>query len=205
MEEEFSEEDFAELDRLVDMMNRRGHAHVFARESAEDKQIVECLTAQEWCDAMNEQFGVTITGVESKEDDPPDCIAVYNGKQISIELAELVDSVVLSRIAEARRAGLRITAYDQLFSLAQWSPEKFKSAIDNLVDSKQRKYGPRRITVDALIIHTGEPWLSPTDVAKWLPNMSFEARPIARACYLLMDYFPGFAVHWPVFRIYGAL
>lgn len=205
MEEEFSEEDFDELDRLVEMMNRRGHAHVFARESAEDKQIVERLTAQEWGEAMGEQFGVVISGVATNKDDPPDCVAVHDGRQITIELAELVDGVILSKIAAARHAGMHITAYDQLFNLAQWSPEKLRNAIDALLEAKQRNYGPRGVTVDVLVIHTGEPWLSPADVAKWLPALSFQPRAIARACFLLMDYFPGFAVHWPVFRIYGTL
>jgi hypothetical protein len=205
VEEEFSEEDFAELDRLVEMMNQRGHAHVFARATREDKQIVERLTAQEWGESMSEQFGMTISGVASNDDDPPDCVAVCSGRKISIELAELVDSMVLATIADARRAGLRITAYDQLFDLAQWSSKKFKKATDDLLDRKQHKYGPRGVSVDVLIIHTGEPWLSPADVAKWLPTLQFQPRPFAQACYLLMDYVPGFAVHWPVFRIYGSL
>ena len=80
-----------EFEHWVDVMNSRGHAGVFAATSHEERRIVECSVAEEWANAMQYLHGEQITDVTSVNDDPPDCTAVWDSRQVTIELTELVD------------------------------------------------------------------------------------------------------------------
>lgn len=190
-----------ELRRVLAMMNKRGHAHEFATETALDRKIMERMTAQEWARSIRAKFGVVISAIENNDPDPPDCIATLNGTPLSIELTELVDSAILHAIAQARKRGETVSASDQLFDQAQWTRERLKAWLDNRIASKNASYQDR-LVVDTLIIHTAETWLSPFDVETWLNVIPFEPKPNIRSVFLLMTYDPSYSTCWPMFRLY---
>ncbi len=193
-----------ELRRVIDMMNRRGHSHEFAVETALDRKAMERLTAVEWATSSRSKFGLSVTNIRSSDHDPPDCIGLLAGNEISIELTELVNPKILRAIDAARKNGQRITASDELFDAAQWTPDLLQSGIQDRITDKDARYDGR-ICVDVLIIHTAETWLSPFDVEKWLPTFSFGVPHNIGSSFLLMRYHPGYSETWPVFSLTGHL
>lgn len=194
-----------ELKRWVDLVNARGHAGILAREH-KDKAMVERLIVNDFRMSMEGEFGIILTGIRSADSDPPDCVAQLGNREIGIEVAELVKSEVLEAAAQARTRGDRVTSHDALFNTALWTKDEFAARLSNLLDRKQQRYRHRpEGSIDTLVVCTAEPWLSPRDVEKWLPEIEVQPRSAFRSAYLLMDYVPGYRAHWPVFPLFGHL
>lgn len=201
-----SEDDLAELLRVAQMMSKRGHASMFARDNAQDKTIVELSTASDWCESMHAKYGLEISNLRSNQEDPPDCYAAFSGKNISLELVELVDGKILSAIQKAAKKGITIsTNGGDAFTQAQWPKDRLTTALQDLIDRKVEKYRKNCQTIDVLIVHTDELWLMPHDVEKWLPEIQFEKQDTIHNAFLLMTYDPGYAEYWPVFHLFGSL
>jgi len=199
-------DDISEINRIASMMNKRGHAHLFARETAVDKHINEHIVFQEWCEAMLAEFGKKIELVQQGFDSAPDFFAKCEGRKISVELTELVNSEILEQVARTRKAGERATAVS-MFDAAQWTKPLFEERIITLLDSKHKKYMRREpsLVMDALVIYTDEDWLSPFNVSEWLNNIRIDPRSSFNSVYLVQTYFPGYAEHWPLFKLCGHL
>jgi hypothetical protein len=149
--------------------NRHGHAHPFAAETHDEKQIVEFSTVRDWVDAMRQSYGVVISDLAQIQQAGADFSARCGGRMISIELTELVNAELLREIARERR-GYDPLSYDAKFRKSQWASEQFKSKIDERISAKEefcaRQELPR--ILDALVIHTDEDWLLSTQVREWL-------------------------------------
>lgn len=193
------------LQRCCDIQNRRGHASLFARETSEDKQIVELATAREWAESAGAKYGIVVSGIVSNSNSnvAPDCFAQLNGGQIGIELTELVDPELLRCVAAERKSDRVFSAYHGIgFQQAQWDQTRFCHALNEILAKKDKKYEGQSFRADVLIVHTDEPWLSPHDVERWLAQNTFEHRPSLKTVYFLMTYVPGYSLHWPVFQVY---
>lgn len=185
-------------------MSRRGHAAEFATETIADQTTMELVTASYWINSMHATSDHRFTGLYAnpQTNDVPDCFAVHQGQQISIELTELVDPKILARIShELKKTGQQITSHDQLFYDAQWDEQRFFQELIRCLTKKQKSYEGRDIVVDYLIVHTAEPWLEPTRVGSWLENFKAPLLPNLREIFLLMNHRPGYAEHWPIFQI----
>lgn len=191
-----------EFEHWVEVMNRRGHAGVFAATSHEERKIVERTVVEEWANAMHYLHGEQITDIASAKDDPPDCTAFWNGRPVTVELTELVDGDLLAISDRARKQGTRQTAYDVLFDQAQWTEDRFINLINKRIDDKDRRYGSKDLRFDILIIYSGEPWLMPGDVKKWISPTTFSARDSFRTAFLTLDYDPSCPDHWPVLTLF---
>lgn len=182
-------------------MNKRG---IFGRRYQSDKVIIEVSTVEEWARAIASEFGVHVTKICICKDDPPDCIATVSGKQISIELAELVDSNRVLECAKAVETGNQPPHHQGTgFEKTQWSKERFFRELNSLIDKKNLKYEKNKLVFDVLLIHTDEPWLSPQQAKSWLSESKIEPKSSFRSVYLLMTYQPGYANHWPVFLLFS--
>jgi hypothetical protein len=200
-----SEDDLNGLRRWVRIMNDRGHASMFARETPDDLAIVERLTAQEWCKAVRAKYGLNADGVESNQDPKgvPDCLAYIDGARVSLELTELVDGQLLDQIRDAKANGQNLSAYEgEGFVRSQWDMSRFVQALTECIRKKDQKYQRNSNEVDVLIIHTDEPWLSPGKIDEYLLQSEFKPTKTIHSAYLLMTYVPGYSENWPVFRLF---
>ena len=179
-------------------MTKRGHASMFARPSNAEKCIVECQTAEEWARSVAAEGGSAVTEISSCSSDPPDCVGLRDGLPIKIELAELLHGNALHRVDVARRKGLAGLSFDEL----QWNDTLFRERVNAILNRKQEKLASANLTIDALVIHTDEPWLSPHQMRIWTPTEAFARRSNITTAYLLRTYVPNYAAHWPVFKIY---
>lgn len=173
----------------------RGHATVFARNSAGDKRVVEKATVLEWAKAVGVVEGLTVTAItEGPANAFPDFNATLTGESISIELTELLHSPDILKTSAKGHVG-----FDDL----QWTEGQFRERVNERINAKAAKLCERDRRCAVLIVHTDEPWLSPAAVSGWLKNEAFPPQQTVEAAYLLMTYVPGWAKHWPVFRLWG--
>lgn len=192
------------LSYWINLTNARGHAGGFATANTTGvTEIVELSVATEFAKAFGFVFGVKLENIAGNPHDPPDCIAEIDGRTVQIELVEMVDG---QAIAMAKKTGR--TAHNDVhqFEATQWDERRFVSKINSLIDQKQRRYQTKGREFECLLIYTGEPWLLPGDVSKWLSNNEFEHRDSFRSIYILMSYDPLYSQdHYPLFNIYGDL
>ena len=113
---------------------------------------------------------------------------------ISVELTELLHSPSVLKAAAKNQLG-----FDQV----QWSEHHFRQRIEERMSSKAAQLSRSDRRCDILILHTDEPWLSPSAVEQWLARKPLQSEPRFGAAYLLMTYVPGWSDHWPVFRLWG--
>ena len=187
------------------LMEERGHASVFARKTSEDLAIVERCTAMEWAHSVRSKYGLQVERVRSNADQnkAPDCFAFFEGREVGVELTELVDGSLLARIRQGRERGHRLSASSgREYWNAQWGEARFISEVSKLFQSKAEEYRKNGDKIDVLIICTGEPWLSPEQVEAWLPSWEVRATDEIASLYSLMSYFPGYLKRWPVFRVF---
>ena len=185
----------------VKAINLRG---TFGRRNQKDRALVEVSTVNEWAIAVMSEFGLHISDVSPCQNDPPDCFATLDGKTISIELAELIDSNRIEENVAAIEAGNEPPHYNgEGFDKTQWSRDRFFTELTSLMNKKQTKYQGNGLSFDVLIIHTDETWLFPQQVNEWLSLQRIEPINSFKSAYLLMNYTPGYSDHWPLFRLFG--
>lgn len=188
----------------VNLINDRGHAGEFATANTPGvTEIVESSTTLEFAKALRAVAGISLTNITVNPQDPPDCLTEIDGRQVQIELVELVDGEAL---AVARKTGRTAHNDANQFIKAQWDADRFLSKVNAIIDNKDKKYQAYDTCFDCLLIYTGEPWLLPKDVSGWLNETEFHHRKSFRCVYLLMCYDPTYSQeHYPLFNIYGDL
>lgn len=191
-----------EFDRWIRIMNKgHGYAGVFNYNNRDDKRIVEKSTIEEWRASMHSEFGVEVAPPEPNEEDPPDFYIWLSGKKLNVELVQMVEQRHKGRAVKGE------TPYaGKLFLDMQWSKYRFLSKLNEIITKKGEKYYKLGLTIDVLIIHTAETWLSSTHARAWLHNEIVAAHPSIRTVYLLFYYEPSTGkAHWPVMKVYGEL
>lgn len=185
------------LEYWAGLQSSRRHAPAFARNNAQDKIVVERATVFEWARSLGAVGGGRLDSIVAGPDNAfPDFTARLNGKAITIELTELLHSPgILSRAAKG----------DLNFESLQWTEALFRERVRERIDSKGDKLSKRGQSVDVLILHTDEPWLSPQMIEQWLDREAFSRRDEIEEAYLLTTYVPGYAEHWPIIRLYDSV
>ena len=187
----------------IDAWNRRGE---FGRRKQQDRKIVETETAREWARSLKTKFNWDITDIRSSDIDPPDCMATIGNRNISIELAELVDSARINARVKAVEVGKEPPEYGgEAFVTAQWTIDRFRDHLNDLIDKKHHQYSKDGQQFDVLLVHTDEPWLLPIHVQSWLSSLVFAPRCTFVSAFFIMTYDPGFSKCWPVFQLFGEL
>ena len=201
-----------EFDRLVDLMNTRGHASSLARETPADLRLLEWSIVMDWIDALQAERQLELEGPQlelegphSNPNDPPDCWVEYRGNRIGVEVVELVKDEILAAVARARKDGRRITSHHSpLFQSAIWSKEQFLAKLTSLMEKKDQKYQRNCHEIDVLLVATGEPYLSASDVSDWLTDLEGCTLRAIKSVYLMLDYQPGYPTgHHPIFFVSG--
>ncbi len=195
------------LRRWATLMNRRGHASAYARETEDEKKIVELDVAVTWVEAVRQSHGLVFSGPAINPEEPPDIWADHDGQRVGIELAELVNSSILRKTKHAnagKELGDRFvtSCRGRWFYEAQWDETRFGKALNQLIEKKARNYEGKGITVDFLVVYTAENWLLKEDVARWLQGVPVKESEAIGAVFFMMDYHPGEEPGYPVFRVY---
>jgi len=195
-------EDDDALERFVRLMNKgHGYGGTFNYENARDKRYVELDTANEWSRSMVAEFGVELGMAKPNLNDPPDCYFNLRGRQIGVELVQLVEQKHKNRAQKSETPH-----HGKLFMDMQWSKERFLAKVNQTIGQKGQKYELRSIEVDVLVIFVGEPFLNFVAAKELLKDSMIGSHQNIRNAYMLFDYEPGRGVdHWPMLPIYGDL
>lgn len=186
------------------------------------KSLVETARVQDFAKALLHDEGLELRNIRANKEDPPDCFATLDSRELSIEVVELVDG---EAIGIAKNTGItsqsgisaelcedgnwRFTDQREVeaFRRGLWSRERFECELNKCLDRKHEKYSKRGYKFDCLLITTDEAWLLPEDVEKWLSEgVRFTRRSTLSTAYLLMGYSPTYreGTH-PLFNLYGSL
>lgn len=197
------------LRRIADAAHRRGHASMFAMPKDDEnfgedpghwQRVLERVVAQDWADSVPPEWGISATGITSNPDDPPDCLAKMDDQVIGIELTELVKGEII-RKHRRHEEGKRIYSPAERFEDETWSREAFASMISDRLRSKNAKAIKKRCQFDILVLYTDELDLSPDKIEVWLRDLKFEPTSHIKRAFLLLSYWPGYRLSYPVFEL----
>jgi hypothetical protein len=196
------EDDDYDYERFVHLMNKsNGYSGIFNYNNIVDKRLVEKSTIEEWCRSIKAELGIEVGVPQPIDEDPPDFNVSINGQLFSVELVQLVDENHKKRAVkgESQFAG-------KLFNDTQWSVERLLSKLNAIIHKKGDKYSRDGLSVDVLLMHTDEPWLTSEQARTWLNNATINTHPSIHRVFLMFTYEPGRDVeHWPILKIYGEL
>lgn len=175
----------------IEPLTKRGR---WGRRSASDKSLVEVDAVRDVVPAFAAEFGLTLGDVRPGND-PPDVVASMNGRELNIEVCELLNR----QVREKRARGLTISHEEQL-----WTEEQFFRGVNDLVGKKDRRYQSRAgFEVDILLIVSCELWLYPEQAKQWLSVRHGTRTRCIRSAYFAQEQLPDYPKpHWPLFRIF---
>ena len=181
-------------------MNKgHGYGGIFNSETDADKAIVEQSTAEEWREAMLCEFGVHFGPMLQNPDDPPDFWTAKDGRRVAVELVQMVNQKHKQRAMNGESP-----YHGTLFTDMQWTRERLVETLAGILKAKGDKYTNRGICIDALVVHTDEPWLNSQTARSWLSTDSVLPHPNISSAYLLFFYEPGSNTDsWPLLQLYG--
>jgi hypothetical protein len=166
------------LRRVIEMIQRqRPHANFFAwpDRSPVGKSVAECGTVSSLLESMELAGDRRFTRLRASRDAWPDCLLDDpGGREIAVEVTELVDSAALS---------------GQPANRINWSGSVFIKAIEELLLHKDRRsFRHRKGGGVLLVIHTDEPALIPRDYGPLLDSFVFPATRNIREAYFLFSF-----------------
>ena len=127
------------VQEAIDFQNQRGPGsdHVVPSHP-ELRQATERCIAQQFADAYARQYGKEITCIRSNENDPPDCFACEDDKQLGIEITELVKPEIRA---------------DNVTGLAQSPAARWGKGVDS---RGTKRAGNKRTTPEIMSAHCGQ-------------------------------------------------
>lgn len=197
-------EDSSKEQRLVrgiidDMNSSNGYSPSFRKGRVINKEMLERSVFREFMSAFEAQYAVRLRNPSQVKNDPPDFRAGIEGKIFGIELVEFVTQENLGRAINGENPSSL-----SLFLDSQWDAQRFQTALRDAIGKKNLNYSRRKLRVDFLVLYSGEPWLSASQVAQWLPLIKFEELQAINAGFLLLDYEPGQEARTlPLFHLFG--
>jgi hypothetical protein len=166
----------------------------WGRRSSRDKTLVEVDAVRDVSPAFLAEFGLTLTAIRPGND-PPDVLANVDGRDISIEVCELLKSDV--RVKRARE--LPIAHEEQL-----WTEDKFQRKLSTLVTKKVLRYSARpELHIDILLVVSCELWLMSEKAREWVSALRMERPLCIPSAYFAQERLPDYPKpHWPLARLF---
>ena len=136
----------------------------------DDRPVLERVTAR----MLLEYAGFQINGFASRDDDPPDCEGILNGKRAAIEVTRLNHEKARALNMKARKE--KKLEHEVFFS---WERDDLLLKIQKLIDKKDRdvkRYSGCPYERYVLVMHTDEFVLTSDVVSEWLKHTTFKGR-----------------------------
>jgi hypothetical protein len=136
----------------------------------DDRPIQERCIARE----MLQSAGFEVAEFESREDDPPDCEGVLNGKRAAIEVTRLNHEKARAMNMKARKEN---KPEEEVYFV--WERADLLAKIQELIDKKERdvkRYSSGPYDRYFLVLHSDEMVLTKATVQKYLEGATFRSR-----------------------------
>lgn len=179
------------LKRWASLMNARGIAGLGARETAEEKQIVERGILQDFIATIEQAAKVRVSDVADAEPPEPDFKANVNGHRLHIELTELIDPELVREAKRIRRTpdhplNGEALAFDTSFD---W----FSTILGSAIRKKDERYAGRDVKIDVLLVWNEAEQLGIEDTDTWLKAFQLPVLQNIHSVYLQSWYHPHYA------------
>lgn len=175
----------------------RGYAGCFNYDSELSKSRVEMAVAVDWSQALAARYTCQIEMPRTNPDDPPDICIQINGKDVGVELVQLIERGHKERSLRGESAYHGRLIMDML-----WDRDRFAAKLENIIRDKGDKYAKRKLRFDVLLIFTDEPYLSACQVEGWLAEIAIPPHLTFERIFLMLDERAG-KIHCPVFLLSG--
>ena len=191
------------MERLEDSCRKRGHATYWhADNKSQDSMEVEATL--DWAREMNER-GWKINTIQKNPETYPDCIAMMDGKEIGVEVTDLVDGNAINKHPRnPRYEGPE--QFGREFSQPmppKWPFEKFERYLRKRLCCKDKRVKDGSLSKQFLLVVTDEPWLDEATLAEHLRTVELPRPQHFDGVYLMMSYVPDGEGHGhnPVFEV----
>ena len=198
----------SDMEFVVEWMNssptgRTYHHHPDGRFSQETKVWSEEQAVTDWCTAKSLQGSQKYCFSRSNEDDPPDCYAIANGREIGVEVASLVREDLEKLMVQARRRSPSASIYHAPYFLhAVWNEEQLVNEIQRLLKKKSQAVIDAGKRIEVLLLVVDQGFIEHEQVARWLSDSNFDKHQGITSCELMLGYTPGHPLRYPVFTVY---
>jgi len=184
----------SDLDRWITLINSRGIAGLGARETEEEKLIVECAMMDQFADTARRIVNVDITNILPEQPPLPDFCCDVAGKKLRIELTEFVDPHALQQakyIASTPTHPLNDVAVTGGLWFSTYN-EWFTKLLLESIQKKDRKYVGRDARIDILLIWNEALQVSIEDTCTWLSDFKLPELKTISAVYFQSWYHPSY-------------
>ena len=193
-DDEITDEEVAEdrdlleyTERTRDRNRKRGHAN-FWNAVNEDQGLMEVYATKEWAKEMNERgWQIDMGTIRQNPETYPDCLAEMDGKQIGVEVTEMVDR----------------KAIDEQNPIPPWLLDKFLEHLSERVQEKDKRVRDSSLSKQFLLIVTDEANLDEATLSEYLKTIELQQPRHFDGIYVMMSYTPNPAEqgYYPVFEV----
>jgi len=181
-----------ELDRWAALMNLRGIAGLGARETEDEKLIVEYGMIDEFANTVNHFSNTQISNIVAEEPPLPDFSCEVSGQKLHLELTEFVDPSLLKQAKHIVK-----TPTEPLYNEAlgfETSFDWFSELLQTTIEMKNQKYMNRDTQIDVLLIWNEALQVGIEDTARWLKRFEVQGISSITSVYFQSWYHPSYIV-----------
>lgn len=129
------------------MNKSHGYGGIFNAETDQEKAIVETMTAEEWCQAVAAEEGVSFGALRHNENDPPDIFVEFGSWTLGVELVQLIDEDQKRRASSGSRRKTKQSSPQSvdespyagaLFIDMQWSRDRFDNKLNEIIQKRRK-------------------------------------------------------------------
>ena len=179
-----------EVSRWVDLFNARGIAGCGARETEEDKLIVECDKIREFANTIERLAGKSITKIEHQKPPLPDFCAVAEQQTLGIELTEFIDPKALKESKYIRKTPEHPLHKEAITFHTDYL--WFSELLETRIRSKDQRYANRQNKIDVLLIWNEALDVGIEDTDNWLKRFETPAISSITSIYFQSWYHPSY-------------
>jgi hypothetical protein len=190
------------LERWIELHESRGIAGIGARETAEEKLIVERSVVHEFADTARKLLSVEISDIRHEEPPLPDFSTSVLGQTLRVELTELIDSKLVKKAKHIKK-----TPDDPLNNTSvtgglwfETSRDWFSDLLLRNIEKKERIYQCRETKIDVLLVWNEALQVGIEDTERWLREFEFPELASVSSVYLQSWNHPSYAARptWSV-------
>lgn len=190
------------LKRWASLHNLRGFAGAGARESEEEKLIVERGVITDFVEVVRNLLAVEILEVSSQQPPLPDFLARVAGNALNIELTEFLDPRLLERAKYIKKT-IEHPLNDDGVTGGLWfktDRDWFHNLLRKTIESKEQKYQSRETKIDVLVIWNEALQVGIEDTEVWLQEFKLGQLSSISSIYFQSWYHPRYAAR-PIWSV----
>lgn len=183
-----------QLKRWATLYNLRGFAGAGARESEEEKLIVERSVITDFVEVVRNLLTVEVLDVSSQQPPLPDFSARVTGNSLGIELTEFIDPKLLEQAKYIKKTIDHPLNEDGVTGGLWFKTDRdwFHNLLWKTIESKELKYQSRETKIDVLVIWNEALQIGIESTGRWLQEFKLPELTSISSIYFQSWYHPDY-------------